>query len=250
MTWPEIGPALKETGAVGLVPVGAVEQHGPHLPTGTDTIIASELCDRATERSGAIALPAIGLGCSFGHGTSFPGTLSLSPETLVLVIRQYVEWAASSGLVRLLFVNCHMGNTPALLSATDHFRLARPDLQTGIVNWWEATPEVNAATVADGQDLHANRAETSLMLAVAPELVRQELLGAADDPDRTEDLVFRYNASSLSRNGVTGRPSEASLELGEQLVETITAEIASRAERGRTEEPPLGRSQTPRFTSF
>jgi creatinine amidohydrolase len=143
-----------------------------------------------------------------------------------------------------------MGNTPALLSATDHFRLARPDLQTGIVNWWEATPEVNAATVADGQDLHANRAETSLMLAVAPELVRQELLGAADDPDRTEDLVFRYNASSLSRNGVTGRPSEASLELGEQLVETITAEIASRAERGRTEEPPLGRSQTPRFTSF
>jgi creatinine amidohydrolase len=250
MTWPEIGAALDGTGAVGLVPVGAVEQHGPHLPTGTDTIIASELCDRAAERSGAIALPAIGLGCSFGHGPTFPGTLSLSPESLVAVIRQYAEWAAASGLVKLLFVNCHMGNTPALLSATDHFRLARPDLQTGLINWWEATPEINAATVADGQDLHANRAETSLMLAVAPELVREELLGSSDDPDRTEDLVFRYNASSLSRNGVTGRPSEASRELGEQLLEAILVEIASRAARGRTEEPPLGRSQTPRFTSF
>jgi creatinine amidohydrolase len=245
-----IGAALSGAGEVGLVPIGAVEQHGPHLPTGTDTIIASELCDRAAQRSGAIALPALGLGCSFGHGASFPGTLSLSPETLVVVIRQYVEWAAGSGLVKLLFVNCHMGNTPALLTATDHFRLTRPDLQTGIINWWETTPAVNAATVEDGADLHANRAETSLMLAVAPEHVRLELLAAADDPDRTEDLVFRYSASSLSKNGVTGRPSEASRELGNQLLEAIVTEIASRAGRGRTEEPPLGRSQAPRFTSM
>ena len=250
MAWTEIGTALAQGGEVGLVPVGAVEQHGPHLPTGTDTIIASQLCDRAAERSGAIALPAVGLGCSFGHGTVFPGTLSLSPETLVAMIRQYVEWAACSGLVKLLFVNCHMGNTPALMSATDHFRLTRPDLQTGIINWWEATPTVNAATVEDADDLHANRAETSLMLALVPELVRLETLGSADDPDRTGDLVFRYNASSLSRNGVTGRPSEATRELGEQLLEAIVGEIASRAERGRTEEPPLGRAQTPRFTSM
>lgn len=250
MAWPELGEVLRASPVVGLVPIGAIEQHGPHLPTGTDTIVASELCDRAAERSGAIALPAIGIGCSFGHGTTFPGTLSLSPEMLIAVIRQYSEWAATSGLTKLLFVNAHMGNSPALLSATDHLRLLRPDLQTGIINWWETTPAVNAATVEDGADLHANRAETSLMLAVAPEHVRLELLAAADDPDRTEDLVFRYSASSLSKNGVTGRPSEASRELGNQLLEAIVTEIASRAGRGRTEEPPLGRSQAPRFTSM
>jgi creatinine amidohydrolase len=250
MAWPELGAALQGSHEVGLVPVGAIEQHGPHLPIGTDTILASGLCDLAGARSGAIVLPEISLGCSFGHGTSFPGTLSLSPEVLTLVIRQYVEWAASSGLAKLLFVNAHMGNTPALQSATDHFRLMRPDLQTGIVNWWEASATVAAATVEDGHDLHANRAETSLMLAMAPELVRLELLGSADDPDRTEHLVFRYNASALSSNGVTGRPSEATRELGEQLLEAIVAEIALRVEQGRTEEPPLGRPNTPRFTSF
>ena len=250
MAWPELGEVLRASPVVGLVPIGAIEQHGPHLPTGTDTIVASELCDRAAERSGAIALPAIGIGCSFGHGTTFPGTLSLSPEMLIAVIRQYSEWAATSGLTKLLFVNAHMGNSPALLSATDHLRLLRPDLQTGIINWWEASPAVTAMTVEDAADLHANRAETSLMLALAPELVRLDQLAAADDPDRTEDLVFRYNASSLSTNGVTGRPSEASRELGDDLLEAVVAEIASRAERGRAEEPPLGRATTSRFMSI
>lgn len=249
MAWPELGAALAAEPEVGLVPVGAVEQHGPHLPTGTDTIVASALCDRAGARSDALVLPAIGLGCSFGHGTAFPGTLSLSPETLIAVVRQYAEWAATSGLTKLLFVNAHMGNSPALLSATDHLRLLRPDLQTGIVNWWEASPAVTALTVADAADLHANRAETSLMLAVAPQLVRLQELDDADDPDRTEDLVFRYNASSLSTNGVTGRPSEATHDLGEELLEAVVTEIAARAERGRGEEPPLGRAHASSFTS-
>ena len=142
-----------------------------------------------------------------------------------------------------------MGNAPALLSATDHLRLQRPDLQTGIINWWEATPSVAAITVEDGVDLHANRAETSLMLALAPRLVRMDELASADDPDRTEELVFRYNASALSTNGVTGRPSEATRELGEELLEAVVTEIAARAERGRTEEPPLGRADTPSFMS-
>lgn len=250
MAWPEIGAALAAEPEVGLVPVGAIEQHGPHLPTGTDTIVASALCDRAGARSDALVMPPISLGCSFGHGTAFPGTLSLSPEILIAVVRQYAEWSATSGLTRLLFVNAHMGNSPALLSATDHLRLLRPDLQTGIVNWWEASPAVTAQTVTDAEDLHANRAETSLMLAVAPELVRLDELAGADDPDRTEDLVFRYNASSLSTNGVTGRPSEATRELGEELLEAVVAEIAARAQRGRAEEPPLGRAGTTSFTSL
>src|SRR4051794_23848023 len=106
--WPELGGI--DATDVGLVPVGATEQHGPHLPTATDTIIATSLCNRASARTGALVLPAIPVGASYGHGTVLPGTLSLTPELLAAVARQLAEWAAESGLRRLLFVNAHFGN--------------------------------------------------------------------------------------------------------------------------------------------
>lgn len=240
LAWPEVGALLAERpGEVGLLPVGATEQHGPHLPTGTDTILASAIADAVSVRTGAPVLPPIAHGCSYGHGTALPGTLSLTPEGLADTVRRSVEWAARSGLRRVLVVNAHFGNHASCLVATDHLRFERPDLRVGVVGWWSADPEVAAATAADGDDIHANRSETSLMLAVAPELVHLDRLAGADDPDRTRDLVFRYTATSLSTNGVTGRPSEATAVLGRQLLERTVAAIAAMVERGRVEEPPL-----------
>jgi creatinine amidohydrolase len=248
MTWPELRAALEGGGQVGLVPLGAIEQHGPHLPLATDAIVATALCERAGAASGALVMPTLSLGCSFGHGVDFPGTISLSPDLLTRTIRQYIEWAATAGLTKFLVVDAHMGNNPALRSAIDYLRLLRPDLQVGVLHWWEASPEVYAATVQDAADLHANRAETALMMAIAPDQVRLDQLKAGDDKDRTEGLVFQYHASALSKNGVTGRPSEATPELGQELLGAIVAEIANRVKRGRTEEPPLGRASPPRFT--
>ncbi len=236
--WPELGFA--DRAEVGLVPVGAIEQHGPHLPAGTDTIIATALCELASDRCGAPVLPAIAVGCSYGHGTVLPATLSLTPELLAAQVRQYAEWAAVSGLTRLLFVNAHFGNLPALLAGTDHLRLFRPDLRVGVVGWYDLDPEVAAEVTADGADIHANRAETAVMMALAPHLVRLDRLADADDADRTEGLVFRYTAPALSTNGVTGRPSEATVELGRRLVERSVAALADMVVRGRVEEPPLG----------
>ena len=71
-------------------------------------------------------LPAVAIGCSYGHGTELPGQLSLSPELLAAVLREYACWAATSGLTRLLFVNAHFGNVGALLAATDELRLRAP----------------------------------------------------------------------------------------------------------------------------
>jgi creatinine amidohydrolase len=246
-SWPDLQD-LATGNDVGLVPVGAIEQHGPHLPTGTDTIIATAMCEAASDRCGAPVLPAIPAGASYGHGTTLPGTLSLTPELLAAIVRQYAEWAATSGLTRLLFVNAHFGNAASLGIATDHLRLFRPDLQLGVVDWWTLDPLVAAETVADGVDLHANRAETSVMLAVAPHLVDRSRMAGADDPDRTGDLVFRYTAASLSTNGVTGRPSEATAELGHTLVARTADALAERVTRGRTEEPPLGRPEPPNLT--
>ena len=248
MAWPELRRALVGGAEVGLVPLGAIEQHGPHLPLDTDVIVANGLCERASALSAGLVMPTLNLGCSVGHGAEFPGTISLSPCLLTMTIRQYVEWAATAGLTKFLVIDAHMGNHPALQSAIDYLRLLRPDLQVGVFHWWDASPDVTTATVQDAADLHANRAETALMMALAPEQVRRHQLEAGDDPDRTDGLVFRYHASALSKNGVTGRPSEATPELGHELLSTIVAEIAARVERGRTEEPPLGRAQAPRFT--
>jgi creatinine amidohydrolase len=246
--WPELLD-LAEHGSseVGLVPVGAVEQHGPHLPTGTDTIVATALCEAVSSATGAPVLPSIPVTCSYGHGTRLPGTLSLSPELLAAVVRQYAEWSAASGLTRLLFVNAHFGNSAAISIATDHLRLFRPDLRVGSVDWWNADSVVAAASTADGQDVHAHRAETSMMLVIAPDLVHLDRLTTVDDPDRTAGLVFRYTVPALSTNGVTGRPSEATVELGKMLYERTVSAIAGLVERGRVEEPPLGTTPAPTF---
>lgn len=240
LAWPEVGTRFEAHPTdVGLLPVGATEQHGPHLPAGTDTILATAIAEAVSGRTGATVLPAVPYGCSYGHGYELPGTISLSPEGLAFVVRQAVEEAGRSGLRRLLIVNAHFGNHASLMVATDHLRLQRPDLRTAVVSWWSADREVAAATAADGEDIHANRSETSLMLAVAPQLVHLDRLVGADDPDRTAGLVFRYTATSLSTNGVTGRPSEASIELGRHLLDRTVTAIADLVERGRREEPPL-----------
>ena len=247
LAWPELAELM---GEVGLVPVGATEQHGPHLPTVTDTLIATTLCERVSKRTDAIVLPAIPVAASYGHGTALPGTISLTPMLLAQVVCQYAEWAAAtSRLTRLLLVNAHYGNSAALGVATDHIRLHRPDLQIGAVNWWSVDPAVARAMAADGEDIHANCGETSVMLALAPDLVHLDRLAEADDPDRTADLVFRYTATSLSTNGVTGRPSSATAELGEELVDRAVERISALVERGRKEEPPLGRASAPHLST-
>ena len=232
---------------VGLVPVGAIEQHGPHLPVGTDTIVASALCADAGAATGSLVLPAISLGVSYGHGTVLAGTLSLTPDLLVATVHQYVRWASVSGLSRLIFVNAHLGNAASLTVATDSVRLLAPRLRVGTLDWWAADPAVLAEVTADGADIHANRAETAIMMAIAPRLVHLERASDADDPDRTDGLTFRYTAPALSRNGVTGRPSQASADLGAELRRRVVAAIAGRIERGRAEEPPLGPAPVPDF---
>lgn len=220
--------------------MGAIEQHGPHLPSGTDTIIAESLCDAVAAETGCVALPAIAFGASYGHGTGLAGTLSWSPELLAAAVRHLAVWAAeTSGLRRLLFINAHYNNVAALSMATDHLRLRRPDLRVGYVNWYTLDPTVASECTADGEDIHANRAETAVMLALRPDLVHRDRMAGADDEDRTAGLVFRYTAASLSRNGVTGRPSEATAELGHKLVGLTVAALSDLVERGRTEEPPL-----------
>jgi creatinine amidohydrolase len=240
MTSVELGSFLAaHPTEVGLLPVGATEQHGPHLPTGTDTIIATSLARVVSARTGALVLPALSVACSFGHGRLLAGTLSLAPEMLATQVRAVADWAASSGLRRILAINAHMGNASGLGVAADHLRLEHPDLRFGVVHWWQTSAKVAAEVAVDGDDVHANRAETALMLALSPDAVRRDLIDGADEEDRTAGLAFGYTAASLSTNGVTGRPSEATVELGDRLVAAIVTALVGVVEQARIEEPPL-----------
>jgi creatinine amidohydrolase len=132
-----------------------------------------------------------------------------------------------------------MGNAAGLGVAADHLRLERPDLRFGVVHWWQASAEVAGEVAVDGDDIHANRAETAVMLALDPGAVHLDLIETADDEDRTSGLVFAYTAASLSINGVTGRPSEATAALGHGLIAAAVDALALMVERARVEEPPL-----------
>lgn len=224
-----------------LLPLGATEQHGPHLPICTDTLIASAACAFASAKTGVPILPPLAFTVSAGHTAKWPGTFSLQHETFIASLRQIASWCAATGWKRLLLVNSHFGNDASMRVAVDQIRLAHlGTLQVAARSTYQLTSEIWQAFVADAGDLHANKAETDLLLHLAPELVREDQLASADDPDRTADTVFSYPVAQTSLNGVTGFPSRASAADGAILFRQIGAALASLVEHAKTDAPPLG----------
>lgn len=224
---------------VALVPVGATEQHGPHLPTGTDSILALALCEEVSAATGAVVLPAVTLGVSTFHGHELAGTLSCNASVFQAAVRSRIIEASRSGLSRFVVVNGHVGNVAAISVLIDELRGGHPNLGVASLNWWDVDAEIRSETVSDGADWHANRVETALMMALEPGLVDVEAAQSADDPDRTGGLVFRYGVARVSRNGVTGSPSAASAQLGSALWGRIVAGAVAFVGMARTERAPL-----------
>ena len=235
LTWPQIAELVAAGEELCLLPVGATEQHGPHLPVATDTEIAEAVCREASRRTGVPLLPTLWATSSQAHTTAWPGTLSLPPRLLVDVVAELSRWVRASGFARLLVLNGHVGNAAPLRVAVDEIR-ARGDLRTGLLHWYELTPEIGAEVTADASDWHAHAAETSLMLHLRPELV--DMTQVRDDPDRTEGLVLSYTVAETSREGLTGKPSSASAEQGARLFEAVVAALVERIETARAEAPP------------
>jgi creatinine amidohydrolase len=222
-----------------ILPVGATEQHGPHLGTGMDSMLAEKLCAAVGARTGVPVLPLMPFGCSLGHSRLWPGTLSLSPGTLIALVSEIGDWLQASGYRRLFLVNTHVTNAAPLRCALEVLRDRHGKLMVAVINTATLSPRVERAFRSDAEDWHANSAETSLMLAVAPALVRRRKLGAADDPDRTAGLVFAHPVSRTSLNGVTGFPSRARASAGRRLFAWMVADLSALVRRGLVEEPPL-----------
>jgi creatinine amidohydrolase len=155
---------------------------------------------------------------------------------------QIFDWIYGAGFKRLLLVNGHVGNFAPLRCALEIIRSRFDDALVRVCNVAEISPRVRAGYFADAEDWHANAAETSLMLAHAPELVRPEKLANADDEDRTTGLVFSHPVNRTSINGVTGFPTRANSQEGESLFRMMVDDLTSLVRRGLTEQPPLAHS--------
>lgn len=242
MAWPEIAQTLDD---VLLLPVGAIEQHGPHLPVNTDSLIASAACHQASAVTGAPVLPCLAYTVSLGHTEKWPGTFAIFHETLINTVRDIARWAVASGWKRLLVINSHFGNDAALRCAVDRLRFEFVgQLLVAVRNTWSLTQSIAARFTHDAADWHANEAETSLLLHIAPELVHTDRLAKSDDPDRTTGHVFPHMVPHTSANGVTGRPSLATVESGASLLREIRDALVALILGARTEKPPLSWERT------
>jgi len=242
LTWEEID-ALRRAGTdTVLLPVGATEQHGPHLGVGMDSVNANRLGEAVSAQTGVPVLPGINYGCSLGHSRRWPGTLALQPSTLTETVVQIYEWLHASGYRRLFIINGHVGNSAPLRCALEIIRSRFDDSLIRLCNVAEISPRVRSEFFADAEDWHANAAETSLMLACAPEIVRKDKIKSADDPDRTAGLVFTHPVNRTSTNGVTGFPSRATREQGESLFRMMVEDLSDLVARGAKETPPLDHS--------
>jgi len=195
-----------------LVPIGSCEQHGPHLPIGTDTLIAGAVADEAARRAiGAWVAPAITVTAS-GEHQGFPGTLSIGTEAMATVL---VELVRSAGWARrVVLVNGHGGNADAVSRAVAALMAERRPVSA----WW---PDLRAH-VAPG-DLHAGRAETSLVLAIRPDLVRADAAVAGPSPTLAE--LVEHGVRPLSPTGVLGDPGGASADEGSRLLELLAGQL-------------------------
>ena len=242
MTWEEVG-ALPEKGMdAAMLPVGATEQHGPHMGCGMDAEIAFQLCRAVTNKTKITMLPTLPYGCSLGHSKRWPGTLALQPKTLIDVVKDIGDWVYASGFKRLFIINAHVTNQAPLRCALEMLRAEYDDIMIALINSPDVSERVRQRHYHDAEDWHANEAETSLMMALKPDMVIEEKICDADDEDRTEDCVFSHPVNRTSSNGVTGKPSLASKEKGQQLFDWMVEDLSGLVRKGLKESPPLPHS--------
>jgi mycofactocin precursor peptide peptidase len=213
-------PAVEEgTRRLLVVPVGSLEQHGPHLPLDTDTRIAVAVALRACARREGVALaPALGVGAS-GEHADFPGTLSIGTAALTACL---IELGRHASLYwpAMLLVNGHGGNTDAVRAAVRQLGVEGRACEA----WHVGLP---------GGDAHAGRFETSVMLALAPETVRLAAAARGDVRPLGEIMpaLRDRGVRVVSPNGVLGDPAGASAAEGEALLARLAGGLNEAMDR-------------------
>lgn len=228
MTWPEVREEISRGRDTVVIAFGATEQHGPHMALATDRVLGEELTSRIADALDAFAAPAVPFGCS-SHHLAFPGTISLEEETFKAIVADVVSSLAQGGFKRIILLPSHGGNFAPLKAALEE--LEPPDgVQLDAITDLAALGAiaqhgVEAHHVPMGEGgLHAGEWETSMMLAVRPELVHMDRgePGYTGDPAQAVGALFSQGVDALSPNGIIGDPAKASPEHGEAYWQMLT----------------------------
>jgi creatinine amidohydrolase len=225
--------------ATVVLPVAAIEQHGPHLPVWVDTLLGETIATAAAEAISdevpILVCPVVSCGASHHH-LDYPGALSLSQDTLLKVLIDLTESLVKSGFRRIYLLNSHGGNEELVRLAVRELVL-RHDVLAGAASYWMLAWQ---ALMTEGRALelgrvpgHAGGFETSLMLAVKPELVRRDLLplpvrqqAEASSTNPAGSPLIQRHGSWRDSGGYSDDAAQASAERGKQLLDLIVREVA------------------------
>lgn len=231
---------LTERDAIAVIPIGSIEQHGPHLPVQVDTLLVSEVARRAArlvaESVPVVVLPTIWSGLA-EHHMSLGGTLTLDLATFFGLVRGIVRSVARNGLKRILLLNGHGGNMTALNALVGEIS-AEMSLPIALATYWiPAQQEFSRILEKQTSVAHACEAETSMLLALRPDLVAMAELERVNPPREwaggASDVYVWRSVADWSPSGIAGVPSAASAEKGERLLDAAARALADRLRDGR-----------------
>ena len=234
LTWPEVKRRFQEVD-VALLPVGAIEQHGPHLPLDCDAFDADYLAKAVAERCRAprpLVLPLVSYGVSYHH-EDFSGTLSVNPETLSQMVYDIGMSAVKHGITKLVIVNGHGGNGPALHFAAQMIN-RDAHIFTCVDTGESSDPDIYG--MADTpNDVHAGEIETSTSLATRPHMVRSNKIkkfvprfsNRYLDFTSKRSVGWYAHTSKISPSGVMGDPTLGSREKGERMWKVMIENLAA-----------------------
>jgi creatinine amidohydrolase len=218
--------------AVAIVPFGAIEQHGPHLPVEVDSLLGHEVALRTARKMAArgepvVLLPMVWTGVS-EHHMSFGGTITLDLPSYAALVENICRSLVRHGFRRLVLLNGHGGNDNALRSLTDELtpKLGVPIIQ--FTYWGPTRPEIASVLETQSALLHACEAETAMTMFLRPELVaRDRIPQQSQAMDYVQPGPYRWRTlGAVSSSGVIGNPAAATPEKGERLLDVISTRLS------------------------
>ena len=208
---------------------GACENHGDHMPFGSDFIFPTEIAKRlATKAGNVIVLPAIPYGVSLHHD-QFQMTMSINPETLVGIISDLLSSLIQNKIRRVLIINGHDGNIGPIEIAARSIKHKHPEMVIACLeSWWILVGQLRKDLFEVWNGLgHGGEAETSALLAVRPELVNMNSAPKDVIPKLPDNIRIFWNFDELTITGATGAPQKATIEKGNEILQILEKVLLS-----------------------